>query len=318
MDKILEIKNLSVFTKKENHYALKDISFDINKGGSIGIIGESGSGKSILSKAIFNILPENFIKSGDIFYKNQNIDDLFNNKNINIYGSELSIIFQNCQNSLNPLRNVEYHLFEVCKRFRPQENPKEISIDYLLSVGIKNPDKILKLYPHELSGGLAQRILIGMSLIAQPKLLFLDEPTTALDATIEKEIIKLLIKIKNDMNNTQVFISHDIDIVEEISEKLIVLYGGKIMEIGYTKDIISNPYSPYTESLISSIPKPKYKGKYLRTIKGNPPSISDPKIGCPFYDRCKYSNEICKLSFPKAYKVNENHTVYCHLRSNYE
>lgn len=317
MEKILEVKDLNVMfeSKGIKTYAVNGISFDVYEDESLGIVGESGSGKSVTAKSVINLLPKNAKISGEVMYKNDNLLSMTKNNLRDIRGDEISMIFQAPMTSLNPLFTIRTQMKRLIKIHRKNLTNKEIeeiSIRYLDMVGIPNPDKRINSYPHEFSGGMRQRVMIAMSLCLHPSLIIADEPTTALDVTIQAQVLNLLNIIKEDYKTSTILITHDLGVVANTCEKIIVMYGGRIMEMGAVDDIFKNPKHPYTKGLLQSLPVIG-SNKRLESIEGNPPVIHEKLVGCPFYDRCKYRMDKCNKFDPEGVTFDNNHKVYCHL-----
>lgn len=317
MSVILEVKNLEVrfLSDRTITYAVNDISFNVNAGETLGIVGESGSGKSATAKAILRLLNKNTKISGSIIFdKNEllNKNDKYMQK---IRGADISMVFQDPMTSLNPLFNIETQMKRLIKRHKAgvtNLEVKELSIKYLGLVGIPDAKKRLKSYPHEFSGGMRQRVMIAMALCLRPKLIIADEPTTALDVTIQAQVLNLINDISVDKDRSVVLITHDMGVVANTCDRVIVMYSGMIMEEAEVQELFSNPKHPYTIGLLDSLPKNDYK-KRLTPILGNPPDMTKVIIGCPFYDRCKNRLQICKEHCPSLKQLSYNHTIRCHL-----
>ncbi|MDY6065212.1 MAG: ABC transporter ATP-binding protein [Finegoldia sp.] len=317
MKKLLEVKNLSaVFPGKEySTYAVNDISFDIYEDESLGIVGESGSGKSVTAKSILNLLKGQAEYQGQIIYKDMDLLKADEKTLRNIRGDEISMVFQDPMTSLNPLFTIEKQMHRLIKRHRKnlsKEKIKDISIKYLKLVGIPDPESRISSYPHEFSGGMKQRVMIAMSLCLEPELIIADEPTTALDVTIQAQVLNLLNNLNKENKQATLLITHDLGVVANTCERVIVLYGGKIMEQANVEEIFENSLHPYTLGLLESLPKIGEK-KRLVPIPGNPPILKKKPKGCPFYDRCKFRENICREKFPEARIVSDDHKVFCHI-----
>nr|WP_303932867.1 ABC transporter ATP-binding protein [Treponema denticola] len=317
MNPILEVKNLEVrfLSDRAITYAVNDINFDVNKGETLGIVGESGSGKSVTAKAILKLLNKNTKISGSIIFdKNEliNKNDKYMQK---IRGSDISMVFQDPMTSLNPLFSIETQMKRLIKRHKTgitNLEVQELIIKYLELVGIPDAKKRLKSYPHEFSGGMRQRVMIAMALCLKSKLIIADEPTTALDVTIQAQILNLINDISADKDRSVVLITHDMGVVANTCDRVIVMYSGMIMEEADVQELFGNPKHPYTIGLLDSLPKNNYKER-LTPILGNPPDMTQVIIGCPFYDRCKHRLQICKEHRPSLKKLSYNHTIRCHL-----
>ena len=317
--KVLEVKNLQVNlkTKYGEVKAVRDVSFDLKKGEILSIVGESGSGKSVLCRSILKLLPENgYVKNGDILLNGTNICNLTDKMMSKVRGKEISMIFQDPMTSLNPLFTVgdqlTEHLIKHKKISKKEANEKAIKM--LDMVGIPSPEKRLKQYPHEFSGGMRQRVMIAMSLICEPKLIIADEPTTALDVTIQAQILDLMKDLKSKLDTSIILITHDLGVVADLCSRINVMYGGLIVEEGTTEDIFYRGKHPYTWGLLRSVPNPKSELKEkLIPIEGQPPDLLKPPVGCPFTARCDYAMKICKEKQPPLFEVGEGHRAACWL-----
>ena len=317
MDKLLQVNNLetSFFTRIGEVKAVRGVSFFLNKGEALGIVGESGSGKSITMLSIMGLLSENGkIKNGEIIFDNKDLTKLSEKQMEGIRGNEIGMIFQDPMTSLNPVYTIGNQLMEPIikhKKISKAEAYKK-AVDILSLVGIPSPEKRMKQYPHEFSGGMRQRAIIAMALSCDPKMIIADEPTTALDVTIQAQILELLKDIKERLNTSIVLITHDLGVVANICTRINVMYGGLIVETGSTEDIFYNPKHPYTLGLLQSIPNPnENKKEKLKPIEGQPPDLLKPPVGCPFFDRCEYAMKICKEKTPPYFDFGINHKAAC-------
>ncbi|UTC62508.1 ABC transporter ATP-binding protein [Treponema sp. OMZ 787] len=307
--------NTSIKINKKNYLALRNISFSLYKNEILAVVGESGSGKTILMKTLIGLLPENgFLESGKIILNDNDITELSQKNTNTIRGKKISMIFQDQETSLNPLRTVGFHLTEILRRYSALNKikAKEKTINLLSAVGIDNPSVWLNKYPHELSGGMRQRVLIAMALASNSQIIIADEPTTALDVTVQAQILELLKTLKQS-NKSMFFITHDLSIAASICDRILVMYGSRIMEEMFVDDLFSGAKHPYTQALLKTIPiigeKPLER---FTTIPGTAPSLETIEDGCPFYSRCSLAKEICKKKFPEIKKVSEGHYYYCH------
>lgn len=311
---LLEVKDLKVYFYQEQYImAIRNINFKINKGEIVGIVGESGCGKSVTSNAITRLLDEteNAVCDGEILFDGKNILD-FNSKELQNYRKhDVSMIFQNPLTSLDPLYTIKDQLKEALVLSNNDSSDEEIE-KLLLRCQIKNAKSVMKLYPHELSGGMLQRVMIAIAISKKPKLLIADEPTTALDVTTQKEILKLFRQISEEFGISILFITHDLGIVEQLTDRVYVMYLGQVVESANTKNIFERPLHPYTQGLFKSSPryfnKPKEK---LYTIKGNVENLKNLCPGCPFKNRCYRFINKCDKIYPKMIEVEENHFVRC-------
>ena len=315
--KLVEIKNLNVeFPGKEyTTYAVNNVSFDINENETLGLVGESGSGKSVTAKSILNLLKNKSNCSGEIIYNGIDMLKADDKTLRHIRGSEISMIFQDPMTSLNPLFTIEKQMYRLIKRHKKNLSAKEIkalSIKYLDMVGIPDAKNRIKSYPHEFSGGMKQRVMIAMSLCLNPKLVIADEPTTALDVTIQAQVLTLLNNINENSSQSTLLITHDLGVVANTCDRVIVLYGGKVMEEATTKELFTDGLHPYTNGLLASLPKIGEKER-LVPIPGNPPVITENPKGCPFYDRCSLRQDVCKNKELPKKQVSPTHRVYCHM-----
>lgn len=315
--KLVEIKNLNVeFPGKEyTTYAVNNVSFDIYENETLGIVGESGSGKSVTAKSILNLLKDKSKYSGEIIYDCVNMLEADEKTLRRIRGDEISMVFQDPMTSVNPLFTIEKQMHRLIKRHRKNLSTKEIrdiSIKYLDLVGIPDAKNRIKSYPHEFSGGMKQRVMIAMSLCLEPKLIIADEPTTALDVTIQAQVLTLLNNINENSKQSTLLITHDLGVVANTCDRVVVLYGGKIMEVATTKELFTKGLHPYTKGLLASLPRIGEKER-LVPIPGNPPVITEKPKGCPFYDRCSLRQDICKNKELPKKEISPTHRVYCHM-----
>lgn len=324
MSDILNVKNLqTVFhTPKGDVKAIRGIDISISQGEILGIVGESGSGKSVCMKSVMRILPSTAeITADEISYKGKNILFQTEDELRKYRGKEMAMIFQDPMTSLNPLKKIGKTLIEVIIRHKKcsKKEAYDIAINMLKKVGITNPKMRMKRYPHEFSGGMRQRVLIAMALCCEPSLLIADEPTTALDVTIQAQILELLKEINKDRNMSIILISHDMGVMASTCTRVAVMYGGIIVEEGTTEEIFNSAKHPYTKSLLESIPDiNKSRHTRLKTIEGAPPSLSKMPKGCPFVDRCKYKFEKCKNELPKYIVFSNTQKAACFLAGKFE
>ena len=316
---LLKVDDLrtTFYSKDKKIEAVRGVSFQVQTGDILGIVGESGSGKSVLMKSVMNILPENAkIDSGKIYFDGKDISDLSPKEMRKIKGKEIAMVFQDPMTALNPLKKVGAHIVEVLVRHKgvTKKVAKQMSIDVLRDVGIPTPEKRVDQYPHEFSGGMRQRVLIAMALSCSPKLLIADEPTTAVDVTIQAQILELLKKLKQENNMSIILITHDLGVVASLCNRIEVIYGGLIMEEGLTEEIFYKTKHPYTKALLNSIPKVQGDEKIrLEPIKGSAPSLLNPPKGCPFAERCEFAIPKCFNEMPEYKKFSETHKAMCFL-----
>lgn len=322
MENLLTIKNLSTTfdTFEGTVYALNGVSLSVKYGEAVGIVGESGSGKSVTMLSLLKLLSENGkINTGEISFSNKKLNDFNHRQMQKIRGKEIGMIFQDPMTSLNPLFTIGNQMIEAikCHQKISKSLAQKKIIEMLNLVGITIPERRIKQYPHELSGGMRQRVMIAMALLGEPKLLIADEPTTALDVTIQAQIIELLKSIKEKLKMSIILITHDLGVVTELCTRIFIMYGGMIVEEGSINDIYYNPKHPYTIALLKSIPRFGKNKKRLTSIDGNPPNLMLPLIKCPFAQRCLYSMQICLKLKPEYFKINGNHHAACWLLHKY-
>jgi peptide/nickel transport system ATP-binding protein len=319
--KLLEVENLktSFFTQEGEVQSVRGVTFSLEKGEVCGIVGESGSGKSVLARSIMSLIKApGKIKEGEIKLNGENLLTKSEKELRSIRGNLIAMIFQDPMSSLNPVMKIGKQLTEVIIRHQKvsKKEAKEIAIKLLKQVGISSPEERLEQYPHELSGGMRQRIMIAMAISCNPVLLIADEPTTALDVTIQAHILDLMKELKTKLNTALLLITHDLGVVAQNCSRVLVMYGGLIMEEGPVKDIFQNPKHPYTEGLLNSLPKISNGVKdRLIPIHGSPPNLLNPPKGCPFAERCPYVMEICRNELPPYFKVGENRRSMCWLNN---
>ncbi len=319
-EKILEIKDLHVSfdTYAGEVQAVRGVTFDLYKAEAIAIVGESGCGKSVTAKSIMKLIPmpPGRIKKGNIVFNGRDITGFSRKQMEAIRGSEMGMIFQDPMTSLSPTMLVGKQIAEVLMQHQkiPKKKAMEKSIEMLKMVGIPNPESRAKQYPHEFSGGMRQRAMIAIALACSPKLLIADEPTTALDVTIQAQILELMKELKRKIDTSIILITHDLGVVAGMAERVMVMYAGKIVESGYIKDIFYDPKHPYTWGLLKSVPRLDAENKEeLLPIIGTPPDLFSPPNGCAFAARCKYSMKICYTMQPEMTEAGPGHKAACWL-----
>lgn len=319
MNNLLEVNNLktSFYTQFGEVQAVGGVSFNLEHGEVMGIVGESGSGKSVTMMSIMRLLDDNGkVKDGKVRFEDKDIVSISEEDMSKIRGNEISMIFQDPMTSLNPLMTIGNQIMEplrIHKKMTKEEAHKK-AVELLHLVGIPSPESRMKQYPHEFSGGMRQRVMIAMALTCNPKLLIADEPTTALDVTIQAQILEIMKDIKQKLNTSIILITHDLGVVADICDNVNVMYGGLIIEQGTVQDIFYNSKHPYTWGLMESVPNPNtLVRERLRPIDGQPPDLFKPPKGCPFYARCKYSMEVCKEHRPGYYEIAQGHKSACWL-----
>ncbi len=316
-EKLLEISNLRTyfFTEAGVVKALDGMSLEVYKGQTVGLVGESGSGKSVTAQSVLRIVPRpGRIVDGSVKFEGEDLLSKSDNEMRKLRGPKMAIVFQDPTTSLNPVYTVEKQLTDILRLHKDltKEDASKRALSLLERVGIQEPEKRLKAYPHELSGGMKQRIAIARALSCEPMLLFADEPTTNLDVTIQAQVLELLKQLQRELNMTMVMITHDMGIIADLTERVTVLYAGKVMEVADTPTLFRSPKHPYTEALLKAVPSVK-QTRTLEVIPGNIPNLIEPPSGCVFNPRCKYAKDICSKQEPPLEKVGEGHFVACHF-----
>ncbi len=317
-NKLLEVKELRTYfhTFKGVVKAVDGISFSLEEGEILGIVGESGSGKSVTSFSILKLIEEpGVVEAEEILFRGEDIVRKSEKDMMKVRGREISMIFQDPMTSLNPLYTIQQQIEEMLRlhgNFNEGQR-KERCIELLRLVGIPNPEYRLKSYPHQFSGGMRQRVIIAIALAANPKLIIADEPTTALDVTIQAQILKLMKELVYNEGASLILITHDLAVVSQMADRIAVMYCGKIVEEGSTDDIIKNTAHPYTKGLLDSIPRLNKNLNRLEQIPGMVPNMFDLPRGCKFAPRCKYSKEKCLIEEPKNIIVGRGHRTACHF-----
>lgn len=317
---LLDIKNLytGFFINNELHHAITNINLTIDSGEIICIVGESGCGKSVLALSVMQLLPSVNAKvsQGEIIFQGDNLLDKSIKEMNQIRGKSISMIFQEPMTALNPVFTIGFHLIEVLKNHTDLSKKDAMSkaIDLLQQVGIPRPDKIMHEYPHQLSGGMRQRIMIAIAIALHPKLLIADEPTTALDVTVQAQILELLKDIHSKENTSIMLVTHDLGVVAEMADRVVVMYAGEIVESSTIHYLFAHPRHPYTLALLGSIPDLNHDKEKLQTVKGVVPSIQNmPQQGCRFASRCTKAFKDCTNITPELSEVSDNHFARCLL-----
>ena len=314
---LLSIKDLRVYfyTFRGVARSVDGVSFDVMRGESLGLVGESGSGKSVTGMSILRLIqPPGKIISGEIVYKSEPLLDLSEKDMMRIRGSKISMIFQNPRTCLNPVMTLGEQMDRVYhyhKGGSPQET-KEHREEMLTRVGIADPSSFSRSYPHQVSGGMCQRAMIVMAMICEPELVIADEPTTALDVTIQRQILELMSEIRQRMHATQILITHDMGVVAESCDRIVVMYASRIMEVALTQSLFASPLHPYTRGLLNSIPRVDIDNDPI-PLKGYVPNAMNIPEGCPFYPRCNMAQELCWKTRPELLPVGNDRLVACHF-----
>ena len=313
---LLDVKDLRVEfkTPEGNVVAVNDLNFSLQSGETLGIVGESGSGKSQTAFALMGLLAKNGVITGSAMFEEREILNLPLKELNKIRSEKIAMIFQDPMTSLNPYMKVGKQLMEVLLLHKGMSKAEafEASVRMLDAVKIPEARKRMDMYPHEFSGGMRQRVMIAMALLCNPKLLIADEPTTALDVTVQAQIMTLLNELKRDFNTAIIMITHDLGVIAGLCDKVLVMYAGRTMEYGKVNDLFYHPSHPYTEGLLKAIPRLDSEGEMLATIPGNPPNLLRLPQGCPFQERCHRVSERCSLSSPALTAFGEGRLRACH------
>ncbi len=319
MSRLLEVKNLTTnfHISVGCVQAVRNVSFHLDYGESLGVVGESGSGKSVTMLSVMGLLPQYAEVTADLIQFNGiDMQKLDASEFRKIRGGDIGMIFQDPMTSLNPLYTVENQLTEPLRIHRKMSKAeaRQTALDLLKRVDIPNPEQRLKQYPHEFSGGMRQRVMIAMAVACQPKLVIADEPTTALDVTIQAQVLELLDQLKKNTSTSIIMITHDLGVIASMCKRILVMYGGLVCEQGTAKEIFYEPKHPYTWGLLHSIPKiNQKKGEKLIPINGTPPDMLRPPKGCPFAPRCPYAMPVCRAYLAPDTVLSDTHAVACHL-----
>lgn len=325
-DIILQVKDLQTYFKTDAGIlkAVDGVSFDVHRGETVGLVGESGCGKSVTNLSIMKLVPSppGKVVGGEVLYDGKDILKMPEKELRNIRGNKISMIFQDPMTSLNPFLKISTQMIETIMLHQnvTKKEAREKAIKMLGEVGIPSPEKRIDNYPHQFSGGMRQRVMIAMALSCNAELLIADEPTTALDVTIQAQILELIQKMNDKFNTAVIIITHDLGVVAGMCDNVCVMYAGKIVEKASTDKLFKNPMHPYTEGLIASVPKLDAKGKKekLFSIEGQPPNVIDLPPCCPFHPRCHKDMEVCHCAYPPTKQIDENHSVACWLHATEE
>ncbi|HKZ77594.1 MAG TPA: ABC transporter ATP-binding protein [Pyrinomonadaceae bacterium] len=316
---LLEVRDLRTYFETEDGTvkAVDGISFVLQRGETLGIVGESGSGKSVTNLSIIRLIPNppGKIVSGEVIFNGQDIQLLPESEVRKIRGRRIAMIFQDPMTSLNPFMKISRQLTEITQLHLGYSNEKarEHAIKMLDTVGIPDAPARVDSYPHEFSGGMRQRVMIAMALSCEPELLIADEPTTALDVTIQAQILELIKKLKHETGTSVILITHDLGVVAGMTDHLLVMYAGKVFEQAPTRELFARPGNPYTRGLLRSVPDPTAEQSELYQIPGLPPDLARLPAGCPFAERCERAEEICRRQFPPFVQLTPDHSSLCHF-----
>jgi len=319
MTNLLDVKNLRTYFETDDGIvkAVDDVSFQLKRGETLGIVGESGSGKSVTNLSIIRLVPDppGKLMSGEVIFNGSDLLLLSNEAIRKIRGRRIAMIFQDPMTSLNPYMKISKQLMEMTQLHlgHSKAQAHDHAIRMMETVGIPDARSRADSYPHEFSGGMRQRVMIAMALSCEPELLIADEPTTALDVTIQAQILELIKKLKRDTGTSVILITHDLGVVAGMTDHVIVMYAGKIFEQARTTELFSTPGNPYTKGLLRSVPDPTDEQGKLYQIPGLPPDMAHLQPGCPFAARCDYVQDICRREFPPFVKLNTDHHSLCHF-----
>ena len=317
---LLDIKNLrtTFSTQVGQVRAVRGLNLTVDYGESVGIVGESGSGKSVSMLSVMGLLPVNaHVNADSIMFDGRELTTMDEREKRKMHGSEIGMVFQDPMTSLNPLHTIGMQLMEPIKLHMGlnKAQARARALEMLKLVNIPSPESRLKQYPHEFSGGMRQRVMIAIALACNPKLIIADEPTTALDVTIQAQILELMQGLKNQLNTSIIMITHDLGVIASMCSRIVVMYGGCVAETGTTREIFYSPKHPYTWGLLRSIPKAQMDGTHpkLLPIPGTPPDMLRPPKGCPFAPRCPYAMQVCREYMAPETVLSDTHRVSCHL-----
>jgi oligopeptide transport system ATP-binding protein len=319
-DNILEVKDLriSFSTYAGEVQAVRGVSFDLRKSETLAIVGESGSGKSVTAKSLMRLLPEanTIFKGGEAIFDGRDLLKLSEKQMQRVRGPQIAMVFQDPMTSLDPTMKVGNQIAESLRKHlgMSRDKARERSVELLKLVGIPNAEERVRQYPHQFSGGMRQRVVIAIALACEPQILIADEPTTALDVTIQAQILDLLRELQEKIGTSVILITHDLGVVASVADRIAVMYAGKIVEIGTVRETFYDPQMPYTWGLLASIPLPTAdRSQDLIPIPGSPPDMSDPPKGCPFTARCPYAMQVCPTEFPEYTVFSAEHKAACWL-----
>ena len=316
---LLEVKNMhvSIHTDSGVIQAVRGVSFDLHESETLAIVGESGSGKSITNKAVMGLLPVGGrIDEGEVILNGRDIAHFSEKEMNNIRGAEVSMIFQDPLTSLNPTMTVGNQITEMLMLHKPEMTPeqrKARALELLDMVGIPNPAERFGQYPHQFSGGMRQRVMISIALACEPQILIADEPTTALDVTIQAQILDLMKRLQKKVNTSIIIITHNLGVVSSVADRVVVMYGGRFVECGDLDEVFYETKHPYTKGLMDSIPNMQLSDQKLYSIPGTPPDLISPPHGCPFAARCNRCMQVCEKFQPPEFEFSKTHRASCWL-----
>ena len=316
---LLEVRRLSVdfrVDRKTTLHAVRDLSFSLNEGETLGILGESGCGKSVTCMSVLQLNPirTTSYPTGEILFQGQDLLRLTARQMRAVRGNRISMIFQEPMTAMNPLFTIGDQMMEAIRVHHPRMDKAEardMCLEEIRHVRIPNPERIMDAYPFTLSGGMLQRAMIAMAMLARPSLLICDEPTTALDVTIQAQVLDLMNTLKEEAHTSILFVTHDLGVINEMADRVMVMYGGRKCEEGDAEEVFTHPKHPYTQGLIASHPMPDFAGDRLPVIPGQVPSLKDMPAGCPFHNRCPRADSRCAEAFPEEEKLNDRHSAAC-------
>lgn len=314
---LLSINNLHTYFKTDDGIvrAVDGVSFSLEQGETLGIVGESGSGKSVTCLSAMRLVPSPpaYFPEGEVLFEGRDLLKLSKREMRGLRGNDISMIFQDPMSSLNPFLRISRQMTEVLEVHKKisAANAKKAAIEMLERVGIPDPAKRINDYPHQFSGGMRQRVMIAMALLCEPKLLIADEPTTALDVTIQAQILELIDELKTKFGTSVIFVTHDLGVVAGITDRLAVMYAGRIVEQGATDDVFATPRHPYTQGLLASIPRLDERSEMLEAVPGLPPDLSNLPTGCAFHPRCSLVTDRCKTDYPDKVIFGEERWAKC-------
>jgi len=321
-EEILKVNNLKTYFYLSTGIAkaVDGVSFTLEKGEILGIVGESGSGKSVAVSSIMRLLPKPIgkIVDGEIIFEGKDLTKLSKKEILSIIGKDITMVFQDPMTSLDPVFTIGSQIIEVIRVHQniSKKEATKLAIEALNLVGIPDAEKRMNSYPHEFSGGMRQRVIIAMAIVSKPKIVIADEPTTALDVTVQSQVLDLLKDLKEKLDTSIILITHNLGVIWDICETVMVMYAGKTVEYGKTRDLYKKPLHPYTLGLLNSIPKlSDNSDKPLESIPGTPPDVRLTGVGCNFHNRCKFAQDICKHRVPELIEIEEGYYVACHMQT---